>query len=774
MAPEGFTGLVHTPTATVLPAGALGLGYGNAVAGAYDPKGHSLAVGVGFGLTERVGLEVIGRIAANDLNCRFYFGECPPDRGGLRDIAAGAKLAAQPLGPDWPSLAFGVTDYGGAATHFRQSYGVLTQRWGNFSASLGGAKAQSRFSPIDGAFGSVAWRPLDWVETFVEHDSRVPYAGIRFIVKSAATAPIAMQGIGVNAAQEALSANPASRVGTPAQAPAWLPPVWLPAGWQIHAGLSTRLQSTEQSGVRDPRTVFSFGLQIPLNFASTGSVSGRIEQTVPSSNAGLLFGASALTPRPAQTAVAPPASMAPPESLVPRASMAPRTSSEQPAPAARFESIAPAFAPQALARQLAHAADRNGLRSIWVGFAPNSASNSLAPIVLRFDAGDWAWSDADAFGAALAALATVDLNERPYRLILTKWGIPVVGASGDSSCLHEALHALKAGDGCANPIFKTVTRNVAALQSGVAWAQEDLSSVIRSPRFSLFPTLVAATATEYGLYDASSAASFKAEFPLWTGGVFESRYDALTTRSQDFAPGGYYGPYRLRSGVARAMLHQYQSFASIGLDSVWARVGAGKIAREYAGFDAELRWAPGDGRHRGLLRVGRFRRPLDDEGPAQTAQPRLASWRWSAVPGKWDLEASAGEFFNRDRGTQVLTKHWFGDTVVAFYFRESKKPLEPRYKMAGIAFEFPLTPRRDLRAGEVALRGTPRFGYGIESVVGGTANPVLFGYGVFLPDGMGLNETVFDRDRLEPINLETQKSRILTAARQILQSASKP
>ena len=94
--------------------------------------------------------------------------------------------------------------------------------------------------------------------------------------------------------------------------------------------------------------------------------------------------------------------------------------------------------------------------------------------------------------------------------------------------------------------------------------------------------------------------------------------------------------------------------------------------------------------------------------------------------------------------------------------------------MAGIAFEFPLTPRRDLRAGEVAFRGTPRFGYGIESVVGGTANPVLFGYGVFLPDGMGLNETVFDRDRLEPINLETQKSRILTAARQILQSATKP
>jgi hypothetical protein len=487
--------------------------------------------------------------------------------------------------------------------------------------------------------------------------------------------------------------------------------------------------------------MFSFGLQVPLDFSGTNS-----------------------------RAVAP--------AVLPSTDVAPRVASALPA-----KSSAPAI-PQELpvlpdpalevasrdrvGKKISRLALQNGLRSIWVGFTPAAGAASPGTITLRFDAGDWAWSDVDAMGIALGVLTKADLADRPYRVILTKFDLPVIALEGETRCLMRAVATdpnLVATpiNSCPDRLFRSSTRRAEELQQQVEWVIRDSASLFLTPRFSLFPTIVATTATEYGLYDASTAASTKAELPLWRGGTFEVRHDTLAGRSQDFNPGSVYGQYRLRSGVARAMLHQYQPFS----ETVWGRVGFGRVNRDFEGGDAELRWAPGDGRHRGMLRLGQFVKPASVDSPQLKAQPRLGSWRWSAVPGKWDLEATAGEFFNRDRGWQMLTKHWFGDTLVGFYLRKTQKPNEPSYSMAGVVFEFPLTPQRDLRIGDVALRGTPRFGYGVETVVGGDTNPVLFGYGVFLPNGMGLNDVIFDRDRLEPINLERQRIRLLVAARRV-------
>ena len=701
LAPGGFTGFTQTPSATVLQAGTLGVGYGNSVAGSKDPRGHSFVVGLGLDTGSVGGLEVVGRVAANDLNCRMFSGECPPNRGGLRDLSAGAKFATQPFGENLPSFAIGVTDFGGAATNFRQTYGVVSQDLGTFTASLGAARAQSPSSPIDGPFGSVSWRPTNWFQAFVEHDSRAPFLGLRWISTER----------------------------------------WLPSGWQTHATVTTRFASREQPGVPDQRTTFSFGLQVPLDFSGANPRLGIVPQPPPAV---------------ANTANYAPTALPTAHSILPEKSVAPDVTRER-------------TTKERLASKIARSALQNGLRSIWVGFNSPTRDVSSGIVTLRFDAGDWAWSDIDAIGAALGVLARAEVGDRPYRVILTKFGLPVIALEGETRCLVQAISTspnfsnVQRND-CPDRLFRSSTRRVAELQRDVEWVVEDSASLLRNPRFSLFPSIVATTATEYGLYDASTAASTKLELPLWTGGAIEVRHDTLVARSQDFDPGSIYGPYRLRSGVARAMFHQYQPLS----DTVWGRVGVGRVNRDFDGGDAELRWAPGDGRHRGILRLGQFVKPANLDSPQLKAQPRLASWRWSAVPGKWDLEGTAGEFFNRDRGWQMLTKHWFGDTLFGFYLRKTKKPDEPSYSMAGVLFEFPLTPQRDFRVGDVALRGTPRFGYGVETVVGGDTNPVLFGYGVFLPNGMGLNDVIFDRDRLEPINLERQRARLLIAARKVI------
>ena len=328
LTPGGFTGLTQTPVATVLPAGALGLGYGNWVAGARDPQGHSFALGLGLEAGSIGGLEVVGRVAANDLNCRTYSGECPPNRGGLRDLSAGAKFAAQPFGERWPSFAVGVTDFGGAATNFRQSYGVVSQNLGAFTASIGAAKAQSPSSPTDGAFGSIAWRPVTWLQAFVEHDSRAPHLGIRWVANE----------------------------------------TWLPPGWQTHATITTRMASGQQSGVTDPRTMFSFGLQVPLDFSGTHSRLGIVPQPPPAVTPSADYLAPARAGMPL---------------IVPEPSSASVLVPELPAK-------------NRVASKIARAALQNGLRSIWVGFTPPARGGSSGSVTLRFDAGDWAWSDVDA------------------------------------------------------------------------------------------------------------------------------------------------------------------------------------------------------------------------------------------------------------------------------------------------------------------------------------------------------------------------------------------
>jgi len=113
---NGYSGLGLVPSASVLPTGWGTAAMDNTLPGAVNTQG--LSTQVGFGLAP--GLELVGRLAANDGKCNmFRSGACPPDM--VRDFSAGLKWA-----PELPwlkshgvQLALGVTDVGGAATYFR-------------------------------------------------------------------------------------------------------------------------------------------------------------------------------------------------------------------------------------------------------------------------------------------------------------------------------------------------------------------------------------------------------------------------------------------------------------------------------------------------------------------------------------------------------------------------------------------------------------------------------------------------------------------------------
>lgn len=150
--PQGYTGQAMTPSADTIPYGRGVVSVDGQLPGAAVPKGVNIQSG--FGLLP--GVEVIGRLATQDISCNLFVARaCPPNT--IRDFSASIKLGLPlPWGDSGPRAALGVTDLGGAATYFRSQYWVASQRFGPFDVSLGQARRSIPTAPLDGFFSALS------------------------------------------------------------------------------------------------------------------------------------------------------------------------------------------------------------------------------------------------------------------------------------------------------------------------------------------------------------------------------------------------------------------------------------------------------------------------------------------------------------------------------------------------------------------------------------------------------------------------------------------
>ena len=158
---NGYSGLGMIPSANVIDTGKAALAYEDQVPGHLGGPGFNYTVG--FGVVDN--LEASARLATDSLRCvEFVAGACPP--GHIRDFSASAKYrlpnAWMPFRDKDTSIAFGLTDFGGASSHFSSKYGVITKRVDQIQVSLGAAKSSADQSTLHGFFGGVQWDPTKW------------------------------------------------------------------------------------------------------------------------------------------------------------------------------------------------------------------------------------------------------------------------------------------------------------------------------------------------------------------------------------------------------------------------------------------------------------------------------------------------------------------------------------------------------------------------------------------------------------------------------------
>ena len=178
LSPAGYTAAINTPSADVLGWGDahLALTHNNPETRRFFQQGGFGSLNLGFGVLP--GLEAVGRLSFDgDLQCNMYRPGCP---SRSRDLSVSAKYQL-PWRP-WPStrLAVGVTDFGGAATNYRQAYGVLTTSWHDLEWSLGYSRAQSASALMNGPFGSVRYALSPGWHLVAEHDTQAGRAGIQY------------------------------------------------------------------------------------------------------------------------------------------------------------------------------------------------------------------------------------------------------------------------------------------------------------------------------------------------------------------------------------------------------------------------------------------------------------------------------------------------------------------------------------------------------------------------------------------------------------------
>ena len=156
---NGYGGIGLIPSAQVISRGAALFSYDSALPGAADPSGYNYQIGLGV----YDNLELVGRLATNDPRCNlFRAGACAPNT--IRDFSAAIKWS---LPFDWlrnnnAHLAFGVNDFGGAATQFRSYYAVASKSFDNIDLTLGRAQAKAAGAILDGNFGGVTWNVNTW------------------------------------------------------------------------------------------------------------------------------------------------------------------------------------------------------------------------------------------------------------------------------------------------------------------------------------------------------------------------------------------------------------------------------------------------------------------------------------------------------------------------------------------------------------------------------------------------------------------------------------
>lgn len=699
LSPLGTRGAINSPTADVLPWGDAAVALVNS-----NPETKNNRPGVGefgslvggFGFLP--GLEGVARLAyAGDSRCNQFVSGC---QSGMRDLSVSGKYQLPFSLPLQTRLALGFTDYGGAATHFRSRYAVATSTLGDVDLSLGYSQREAsqnlRSGAFDGAFGSVIWQASAQWQAQLEYDTRETRAGVSYAL------PLSERSTLVAAFSRKLGANSDQEAS--------------------QLGLTLNI-ALDKKAAASPVQAHA------LHQAAPSLVSALVQPDVP---------IAADEPAPVQ---------ATPEN--------PGKAPIGPSPGEPLNSMPGQVAAQQAA-DLHTALERAGF-VVWAMQGMPLAAPGQQLRSLALEPRSWRKNRLDALGHALGAwldsadpathlLLALTYQGQPVLKVVTTRTCATLFRQGMDDCAGQPALALFSGDAQPAALVQALHNAQAHAeyppQDAPSWRSPTLA-----PQLELGLGLRTAVGTEAGLVDYSSALEIGGELTLAKGLGLQAYGTVPLGNSREYAPGGVFEESAYAKNTLQQALLTYWQPLGLPLPG-WsaAQVAAGRVNGGDDGGQLDLLWLSPQGRWRAQWQAGAY------ESAAYVAQrrPVWGALRYSVLPGHWQLELAAGQFYNLDQGWRISSFHRMGDATVNLYLRETGRPAVeglPIVRFAGFRIYYPLGPARSTDIGLLAVRGADNWNWGIETKVGAKVNYITPGYGLTSALRHGLTSDVSDYDR---------------------------
>ena len=738
VSPVGYSSAVNTPTSKVLEVGTLSVSLTN-----NNPEIVQRIRGVGgfgslnFGVGLLQGLEAFGRLAfEGDLQCNLYLGSTAC-RAGMRDLSVSAKYQLPVNLPLNTKLAAGITDYGGAATHFRSAYAVATTEQGPVQVSIGYGKKQAEYALLQGGFSSAVVRLSEHLQGQIERNAGATRFGASYQFPLGDGADL------VFSASKLLGSSPLQ-----AQSGQPLNNAQMSLAIRLHLDKSTQQALKKPAPPIEP---FRSAAEPPRNTAEKlGSNAAEIEAPAIGHTARALSG-----------------------QVLPLLN----TQIEGMATDLRKALLSAGFT------RVGVSVERQENRGVSVlayrVWAEPSAYRQSSLHALGVAVKVWLESIASARDQPLserksnAFLNLKDALELPNELTLalTYLGRPILAAKTSEYC---AILFRSGEDICgkdkAVQLLKPRQLPPEFLQAVLN--QSKLMDISR-PQFELGLGLKSAVGTEFGIADYASALEVGAEWSLANfapglGGQLIWSTPALS--SGDYRAGGVFHDNEFKGPrVEQAMISYWlpipatvfslvipqtsSKVGQVGGADSWAIdsalvLSAGSVMHAQTGGQADLyfdldRW-------RLQSTWGRY----TSNEYLKARSPAISAVRYSVEPAKWHLEFSAGRFYNLDRGWRLSSTHWFGQTSFAVFLRESgiEGVSMPKTRFAGFEMSFPLGNAAASDVAGLSVRGRDRWRVGLATKVGADDNYIMRGYGLMIGPRHGMADiTDFDRSSLSDL-----------------------
>jgi hypothetical protein len=702
---QAFTGVFNTPTAETIEYGTFAFSYSDN----YFDQGHIIlkengfqeAHDLKFGVGILPNIEIVGRLGTRHWGMNQYTGE----NFGFRDLSGSIKWQIPFIPKDWFSLAIGGQDIAGSVVKSKAYY-VSGSKEFSFSSigavrtSLGVAKSDNAIGYMDGVIGSVEYQPFDVLQLAAEYDANAVNAGVKVFA----------------------------------------PETWLPNGWDLY--LSAQLYSSDKEH-NEQDTWFNAGVNILLG---SGSYSKSENKVLVSRNEALATEVVAGNIRKEPTAkemlVEGNSDLRVNDAMIVSKAISEIHSSPLSLPLPDTESL------QAFAAYLTD----YGFESVSVGI--NNKQEDVT-VIVRFENNLYNRDEQQAMDIVAALVrsrldvdAVVEMTN--YGLIVAKVDVFSSASHGENNAGSESERVNTKADGSYESVNKSWFASL--LSDDIDWVVKNETSAHFVPRLIFSPAVSSLIGTEYGAFDYQLMLSSNLQMSVWDGGVIDIRH--LSTpllNSDDFEEGEYFQrQYGIEDGIDQRLFHQTISLPY----NVFTKFSYGRINGNSDGLLNETRWASDNNLHRVSLLLGDYEdSDLDQLGRKIFHQPKLLKYRYRYRPLDWDVELTAGEYWEGDKGFTLRSLHWFGDVQVGLKYQRTKFDEVDggeEEDFLALGFSIPLNLKKSMRSNYgFQVRGVEQWNYYVETSLTekNTGNQIKTGFGKEPFLYHNLNQAYFNRDR---------------------------